>query len=62
MLALVALLSCAAGIAVAVLTEEPGDVSNPDVEFQAEERPAPRPPAQDARPSPATTSPGPPTA
>lgn len=39
-LALVAALAGSAGIAVVVLSEPPGDVSNPDVEFQADEAPS----------------------
>jgi outer membrane protein assembly factor BamB len=46
-LVLVAVLATIAGAAVAVLTSQPGDVTNPDVEFEAEEAPttAPREPA-----------------
>ena len=44
-LALVALVSCAAGIAAAIVSKEPGDVTNPEVEFQAEEAPE-APPAE----------------
>jgi outer membrane protein assembly factor BamB len=49
-LALVAALAGSAGIAVAVLTEQPGDVSNPDVEFDADEAPSTAPPERTARP------------
>jgi outer membrane protein assembly factor BamB len=49
-LALVALVSCAAGIAVAILTEEPGDVSNPNVEFQADEAPSTAPAERTGKP------------
>ena len=42
-LAVVAALATAGGVAVAVLTEQSGDVSNPNVEFEAEEAPTTAP-------------------
>ena len=47
-LVLVAILATVAGAAVAVLSSQPGDVSNPDVEFEAEDTPTttPREPAE----------------
>jgi len=45
-LALVAALAGGAGVAVAVLTQEQGDVSNPDVEFRADEAPSSDSPEQ----------------
>lgn len=50
-LACVAIVSVVAGVGVAVLSEEPGDVSNPDVEFQAEEAPETTAPAPQQRQS-----------
>ena len=50
MLVLVAILACAAGVAVAMLTDEPGDVSNPDVAFRADEDPQTAPAEQTGRP------------
>ena len=53
-LAVVAALAAAAGVAVAVLTEQPGDVSNPNVEFEAEEAPTTAPVEQRPRTTAAT--------
>jgi outer membrane protein assembly factor BamB len=49
-LGLIAALAGVAGVAAAVFTEESGDVSNPDVEFQPEEAPTSAPEEQTDRP------------